>query len=90
MIRRTLDPNPNTRITMAGIKEDEWFKTDYSPASPCDDDDEEEGPLIDQDDAISTHDEVYVERERETIYISLISLTSLHHLSLSECYVVLT
>ncbi|XP_038891475.1 CBL-interacting serine/threonine-protein kinase 1-like isoform X3 [Benincasa hispida] len=56
LIRRTLDPNPNTRITMAGIKENEWFKTDYSPASPCYDDDEE-GSLTDQDDAISTSDE---------------------------------
>ncbi|XP_022138048.1 CBL-interacting serine/threonine-protein kinase 1, partial [Momordica charantia] len=55
LIRRTLDPNPNTRITMAGIKEDEWFKTEYNPASPCYDD--EEGPFIDEDDAISTHDE---------------------------------
>lgn len=66
MIRRTLDPNPNTRITMAGIKENEWFKTDYHPASPGYDDDDEEGSLTDQDDAISTPDEVYVERERET------------------------
>lgn len=62
LIRRTLDPNPNTRITMAGIKEDEWFKTEYNPASPCYDD--EEGPFIDEDDAISTHDEVYLERNR--------------------------
>lgn len=65
MIRRTLDPNPSTRITIAGIKENEWFKTDYNPASPCYDDDEEEGSLTDQDDAISTPDEVYVKREKE-------------------------
>ncbi|XP_050942603.1 CBL-interacting serine/threonine-protein kinase 1 isoform X3 [Cucumis melo] len=57
LIRRTLDPNPSTRITIAGIKENEWFKTDYNPASPCYDDDEEEGSLTDQDDAISTPDE---------------------------------
>ncbi|XP_023527747.1 CBL-interacting serine/threonine-protein kinase 1-like [Cucurbita pepo subsp. pepo] len=56
LIGRTLDPNPNTRITVAGIKENEWFKTDYNPASPCYED-EEEGPLDDQEDAISTPDE---------------------------------
>lgn len=62
LLRRTLDPNPKTRITIAGIKKDEWFKTNYSLASPCyDDDEEEEGSLFDQDDAISTHDEVYIE-----------------------------
>ncbi|EEF43192.1 CBL-interacting serine/threonine-protein kinase 1 [Ricinus communis] len=32
MIRRILDPNPVTRITMADIKSDEWFKQDYTPA----------------------------------------------------------
>ena len=49
---------------MAGIKKDEWFKIDYNPASPCydDDDEDEEIPFTDQDDAISTHDEVYTER----------------------------
>ncbi|XP_039020633.1 CBL-interacting serine/threonine-protein kinase 1-like isoform X3 [Hibiscus syriacus] len=41
MIRRILDPNPETRITMAGIKEDGWFKQDYTPAIPDDDDDED-------------------------------------------------
>ncbi|MBA0739724.1 hypothetical protein Gogos_012962, partial [Gossypium gossypioides] len=46
MIRRILDPNPETRITMAGIKEDEWFKQDYTPAVP---DDEEEDIYIDDE-----------------------------------------
>ncbi|CAN1806235.1 CBL-interacting serine/threonine-protein kinase 17 [Linum perenne] len=31
MIRRILDPNPVTRITMSGIKAHEWFNQDYSP-----------------------------------------------------------
>ncbi|XP_019054955.1 PREDICTED: CBL-interacting serine/threonine-protein kinase 1-like isoform X3 [Nelumbo nucifera] len=39
LIKRILDPNPNTRITMAKIKLDEWFQQDYTPANP---DDEEE------------------------------------------------
>ncbi|XP_022972049.1 CBL-interacting serine/threonine-protein kinase 1-like isoform X1 [Cucurbita maxima] len=61
LIKRTLDPNPNTRITMAGIKKDEWFKIDYNPASPCydDDDEDEDIPFTDQDDAISAHDEAF-------------------------------
>ncbi|KAL4271338.1 hypothetical protein GQ457_13G014900 [Hibiscus cannabinus] len=44
MIRRILDPNPETRITIAGIKEDGWFRRDYTPAVP---DDEEEDIHID-------------------------------------------
>jgi len=31
LITRILDPNPMTRITMAEILEDEWFKKDYKP-----------------------------------------------------------
>ncbi|OVA13524.1 Protein kinase domain [Macleaya cordata] len=46
LIRRMLDPNPNTRITMAGIKEDEWFKQDYNPTNL---EDEEEDIYIDDE-----------------------------------------
>ncbi|CAJ1975683.1 unnamed protein product [Sphenostylis stenocarpa] len=52
IIKRMLDPNPKTRITMAMIKEHEWFKEDYTPANP---EDEEEGVYID-DEAFSIHD----------------------------------
>lgn len=31
LITRILDPNPMTRITMAEILDDEWFKKDYKP-----------------------------------------------------------
>ncbi|KAE8734575.1 CBL-interacting protein kinase 21 [Hibiscus syriacus] len=55
MIRRILDPNPITRITMAEIKNDEWFKQDYTPAVP---DDEEEDTYID-DEAFSMSEEAY-------------------------------
>ncbi|KAK8506687.1 hypothetical protein V6N11_034216 [Hibiscus sabdariffa] len=47
MIRRILDPNPETRITIAGIREDGWFKQDYTPALP--DDDNEDDIYIDDD-----------------------------------------
>ncbi|XP_007035994.2 PREDICTED: CBL-interacting serine/threonine-protein kinase 1 isoform X1 [Theobroma cacao] len=46
MIRRILDPNPDTRITIAGIEDDEWFKQDYTPAVA---DDEEEDLYIDDE-----------------------------------------
>nr|QSH71649.1 CBL-interacting protein kinase [Hedychium coronarium] len=36
ILRRILDPNPITRINVAGIKADEWFKEDYVPAVPND------------------------------------------------------
>ncbi|KAF3585000.1 hypothetical protein F2Q69_00029259, partial [Brassica cretica] len=46
MIKRMLDPNPMTRITIAGIKANAWFKHDYSTSSNC----------HDEDDAISIQD----------------------------------
>ena len=54
MIRRILDPNPDTRITMTGIKDDEWFKQDYTLAVP---DDEEEDIYI-NDEAFSMYEVV--------------------------------
>ncbi|OIV98329.1 hypothetical protein TanjilG_16656 [Lupinus angustifolius] len=39
MINKILDPNPRTRLTMAMIKEDEWFKEGYIQSNP---EDEEE------------------------------------------------
>ncbi|KAK8471023.1 hypothetical protein PHAVU_003G121600 [Phaseolus vulgaris] len=38
LIKRILDPNPEKRITIAGIKEDPWFKKGYVPANPEDED----------------------------------------------------
>lgn len=46
MIKRILDPNPAKRITMAEIKEDEWFRQGYCPSSP---EDEEDNMHIDED-----------------------------------------
>ena len=42
LIRRILDPNPKSRITMASIKMDDWFRKDYHPTYV---DDEEEDIL---------------------------------------------
>ncbi|KAK8940306.1 CBL-interacting protein kinase 1 [Platanthera guangdongensis] len=38
MLKRILDPNPLTRVTASEIREDVWFKQDYAPAVPSDDD----------------------------------------------------
>ncbi|KAH0927064.1 hypothetical protein HID58_019320 [Brassica napus] len=54
MIKKMLDPNPVTRITVAGIKASEWFKHEYTPSVPDDDDDEED--IDTDDDAFSVQD----------------------------------
>lgn len=41
IIRKILDPNPTTRINVAMIKEDEWFKKDYIPIVPTEDEEED-------------------------------------------------
>ncbi|MED6172128.1 CBL-interacting serine/threonine-protein kinase 1 [Stylosanthes scabra] len=46
MIKSILDPNPETRITMAAIKEDPWFKQGYAPTNP---EDEEEDIYVDNE-----------------------------------------
>lgn len=40
ILRRILDPNPITRINVAGIKEHVWFKQNYTPAFPIDDEED--------------------------------------------------
>ncbi|CAM0958225.1 unnamed protein product [Alopecurus aequalis] len=41
LIRRILEPIPTKRISMAEIKTHEWFRKDYIPVAPCDDNDED-------------------------------------------------
>lgn len=36
MIKKMLDPDPNTRMKMDEIKSDDWFQQDYIPAIPED------------------------------------------------------
>ncbi|KAG1326098.1 CBL-interacting protein kinase 1 [Cocos nucifera] len=48
MIRRILDPNPHTRINVAQIKEDGWFKQDYVPVMPDEEEEEEDGSSDDE------------------------------------------
>ncbi|KAL8486053.1 hypothetical protein ACS0TY_022967 [Phlomoides rotata] len=41
LIKRILDPNPHTRITMRDIKEHDWFRHDYTPLGPNEEDEED-------------------------------------------------
>lgn len=54
IIKRILDPKPETRITMAGIKADKWFKQQYTPAYP----EEEEEDIHVDDEAFSIYEVV--------------------------------
>ena len=58
LIKRILDPNPCTRISMADIKVDEWFKQDYSSAIPYDDDDDNKQNAFIEDAVLSVHEVV--------------------------------
>lgn len=40
LLKRILEPNPMKRINITGIREHEWFKKDYVPAVPYDDDED--------------------------------------------------
>ncbi|KAF4364853.1 hypothetical protein G4B88_025572 [Cannabis sativa] len=64
MIRKILDPNPVTRITMENIKSDEWFQQCYAPPNAYEEE-EEEDTYTDNDDACSIH-HVTSEEENRT------------------------
>ncbi|XP_072974982.1 CBL-interacting protein kinase 1-like [Typha angustifolia] len=61
IIKKILDPNPQTRINMAQIKEDYWFKQDYIPDIPEEED-------ISSDDEASAIKEVAETDEHGHIY----------------------
>ncbi|XP_009799130.1 CBL-interacting serine/threonine-protein kinase 1-like [Nicotiana sylvestris] len=70
LIKKILDPNPRTRITMAEIKIDEWFKQDYVPANPYEED--LECDHISTDNQVLTVQEaapVDAQRDRESHYL---------------------
>ncbi|XP_051129493.1 CBL-interacting serine/threonine-protein kinase 1-like isoform X2 [Andrographis paniculata] len=63
LIKRILDPNPHTRITMAEIKENEWFKREYVRLDPGKEEEEEDNNNDDNreedsDNGANTDDEV--------------------------------
>ncbi|KAF7145518.1 hypothetical protein RHSIM_Rhsim04G0250000 [Rhododendron simsii] len=79
LIKRVLDPNPATRIKMAEIKTHDWFKEDYSPANP---DDDEESVRID-DEALRKHEAEPTEAEQKAESPTLINAFQL--IGMSSC-----
>ncbi|KAJ1693554.1 hypothetical protein LUZ63_010252 [Rhynchospora breviuscula] len=61
LIKQILDPNPLTRITMAQILEDPWFKKDYKP--PCFQQDNDVS--LDDVDAVFNDSEEHLVTERK-------------------------
>ncbi|KAL8055615.1 hypothetical protein ABFX02_04G067700 [Erythranthe guttata] len=62
LITRILDPNPNKRITIAEMLEDEWFKKDYKPAVF---DENEDTNLDDVEAVFKDYEEYHVTEKRE-------------------------
>ncbi|KAF7144620.1 hypothetical protein RHSIM_Rhsim04G0248500 [Rhododendron simsii] len=79
LIKRVLDPNPATRIKMAEIKTHDWFKKDYSPANP---DDDEESVRTD-DEALRKHEAEPTEAEQKAESPTLINAFQL--IGMSSC-----
>ncbi|XP_047257278.1 CBL-interacting serine/threonine-protein kinase 1 isoform X2 [Capsicum annuum] len=83
LIRRILDPNPQTRITMAEIKEDEWFKQDYTPAIPDEEEDLESDDASSDDEVLTVHD-APIDTERDSESPSLIN-NAFQLIGMSSC-----
>ncbi|GAA0169750.1 non-receptor serine/threonine protein kinase [Lithospermum erythrorhizon] len=65
LIKRILDPNPRTRITIAELKEHVWFKQDYSPLYPDDEEEEDDDDICTDDEVSSVHDTLQPEAEKD-------------------------
>ncbi|KAL0732208.1 hypothetical protein Bca4012_008417 [Brassica carinata] len=63
VIKRILDPSPITRISIAELLEDEWFKQGYKP--PSFDEDDEDITIKDVDAAFSNSKESLVTEKKE-------------------------
>ncbi|XP_057422381.1 CBL-interacting serine/threonine-protein kinase 21 isoform X1 [Lotus japonicus] len=62
LIAKILEPSPAKRITIPDIIEDEWFKTDYSPACATEFD-----QIIDSDDDSAASDSTEEKTDKSTI-----------------------
>ncbi|XP_059456761.1 CBL-interacting serine/threonine-protein kinase 9 [Corylus avellana] len=67
LIKRVLDPNPLTRITIPEILEDEWFKKWYTPAYS----EEEQNVNLDDVDAVFNDSEEHLVTERKERPVSM-------------------
>ncbi|KAH9747988.1 CBL-interacting serine/threonine-protein kinase 23 [Citrus sinensis] len=77
LISRILDPNPVTRITMAEVIENEWFKKGYKPPSF-------EQPNIDLDDVDSIFNESMVRLVREEGPVAPLTMNAFELISTSQ------
>ncbi|KAI3469209.1 hypothetical protein Pfo_025872 [Paulownia fortunei] len=84
LIKRILDPNPHTRITMAEIKENDWFKQGYTPLDPTEEEEEEEeeGDAC-TDDVVSSVQETPSDAEKDPDSPTLINAFQL--IGMSSC-----
>ncbi|CAA2961334.1 CBL-interacting serine threonine- kinase 1 [Olea europaea subsp. europaea] len=80
LIKRILDPNPCTRMTMAQIKENDWFKQDYVPVEPVEEDEEEN---VYSDDEVSSIHEPPSDAEKDPESPTLINAFQL--IGMSSC-----
>ncbi|CAL1397542.1 unnamed protein product [Linum trigynum] len=76
LISKILDPNPATRITMAGIKSDPWFKQDYVATAAAtllllDDEEYEAELLVDEADDDDVDDDDIVVDDEDGSYCRL-------------------
>jgi serine/threonine protein kinase len=67
LLKRILDPNPLTRITISEILEDEWFKKGYKPAQF----NEEEDVNLDDVDAVFNDSKEHLVTERKEKPVSM-------------------
>ncbi|KAL2459785.1 CBL-interacting serine/threonine-protein kinase 1 [Forsythia ovata] len=83
LIKMILDPNPHTRITMAEIKEHVWFKQDYTPADPIEEETEEENASDDEVESIHEPSDAEKDPESHTLInaFQLIGMSSCLDLS---------
>ncbi|XP_031494188.1 CBL-interacting protein kinase 32-like [Nymphaea colorata] len=77
LIRKILDPNPMTRITIPEILEDKWFKKNYKPPVFQ----EEENVNLDDVDAVFKDSEEYHVTEQKDIQPSVINAFELISMS---------
>ncbi|XP_011071316.1 CBL-interacting serine/threonine-protein kinase 1-like [Sesamum indicum] len=80
LIKRILDPNPHTRITLGEIKENDWFKQDYTPLDPMEEE-EEENVCI--DDEVSSINDTPSDAEKDPDSHTLINAFQL--IGMSSC-----
>ncbi|KAL0392220.1 UNVERIFIED_CONTAM: CBL-interacting serine/threonine-protein kinase [Sesamum radiatum] len=81
LIKRILDPNPHTRITIGEIKENDWFKQDYTPLDPMEEEEEEVNAC--NDDEVSSINETPSDGERDPDSPTLINAFQL--IGMSSC-----